>query len=145
MLGQSLRASRQSLVRLAKQQSATTFRRTFVTPTAVRQADLVQDLYLRELKSYKAPAVKASDSEGHVQKFALPQAPASPEEADIASQLSAYETQEVEVEGQAEAGAAPVEDWYDTHFLAATSSTTSTDHNPRFDESELADEEPAHH
>ncbi|KAI5255707.1 hypothetical protein E4T42_01840 [Aureobasidium subglaciale] len=157
MLGQSLRASRQSLVRLAKQQSATTFRRTFVTPTAVRQAfgqllidvlpaaDLVQDLYLRELKSYKAPAVKASDSEGHVQKFALPQAPASPEEADIASQLSAYETQEVEVEGQAEAGAAPVEDWYYTHFLVETFSTTSADHNPRFDESELADEEPAHH
>ncbi|KAG9548627.1 hypothetical protein KCU61_g4684, partial [Aureobasidium melanogenum] len=126
MLGQSLRASRQSLVRLAKQQSATTFRRTFVTPTAVRQADLVQDLYLRELKAYKPPTVKASDSEGQVQKFSLPQAPASPEEADIASQLSAYESQEVEVEGQStEAGGAPVEDW--------------------FDESELADEEPAHH
>ncbi|KAG9968608.1 hypothetical protein KCU78_g24180, partial [Aureobasidium melanogenum] len=68
----------------------------------------------------------ASDSEGQVQKFSLPQAPASPEEADIASQLSAYESQEVEVEGQStEAGGAPVEDW--------------------FDESELADEEPAHH
>ncbi|KAH0291959.1 hypothetical protein M436DRAFT_53919 [Aureobasidium namibiae CBS 147.97] len=126
MLGQSLRASRQSLLRVAQQQSATTFRRTFVTPTAVRQADLVQDLYLRELKAYKPPTVKASDAEGQVQKFALPQAPASPEEADIASQLSAYEAQEVEVEGQStEAGAAPVEDW--------------------FDESELADEEPAHH
>lgn len=76
-------------------------------------ADLVQDLYLRELKAYKPPTVKASDSEGQVQKFALPQAPASPEEADIASELSAYETQEVEVEGQStESGAAPVEDWY---------------------------------
>ncbi|KAI4722778.1 hypothetical protein E4T48_00843 [Aureobasidium sp. EXF-10727] len=145
MLGQSLRASRQSLVRLAKQQSATTFRRTFVTPTAVRQADLVQDLYLRELKAYKPPTVKASDSEGQVQKFSLPQAPASPEEADIASQLSAYETQEVEVEGQAEAGAAPVEDWYHSykpHILSRTPPLTAI---PRFDESELADEEPAHH
>jgi hypothetical protein len=90
-------------------------------------ADLVQDLYLRELKAYKAPTVKASDSEGQVQKFALPQAPASPEEADIASQLSAYETQEVEVEGQAEAGAAPIEDWYRSHNPDALSRTTTTD------------------
>jgi hypothetical protein len=91
-------------------------------------ADLVQDLYLRELKAYKPPTVKASDSEGQVQKFALPQAPASPEEADIASQLSAYETQEVEVEGQAEAGAAPIEDWYRSHNSDAPLRTTTTDY-----------------
>jgi F-type H+-transporting ATPase subunit h len=70
-------------------------------------ADIVQDLYLKELKAYKAPAVKASDSEGHVQKFSIPAAPPSPEEADIASELKAYE-------GQAAAGAAPVEqDWFE--------------------------------
>ena len=83
---------------------------------SLRTADLVQDLYLRELKAYKPPTVKASDSEGQVQKFALPQAPASPEEADIASQLSAYETQEVEVEGQSTEAGAPVEDWYYSHL-----------------------------
>jgi F-type H+-transporting ATPase subunit h len=77
-------------------------------------ADIVQDLYLKELKAYKAPAVKASDSEGHVQKFSIPAAPPSPEEADIASELKAYESQVPEVEGQAEAGAAPVEqDWFE--------------------------------
>lgn len=77
-------------------------------------ADLVQDLYLRELKAFKPTPIKASDSEGQVQTFTAPKAPQSPEEADIASQLSAYESQEVEVEGQStEAGAAPVEqDWY---------------------------------
>lgn len=79
-------------------------------------ADLVQDLYLRELKAYKVPQVKANDAEGHVQTFAIPKAPASPEETDIASELNAYETQAVDVEGAAtgEDGAAlPEEDWFE--------------------------------
>lgn len=67
-------------------------------------ADLVQDLYLRELKAYKIPTVKASDSEGHVQKFSAPKAPKSPEETDIANELKAYEAQAVDVEGQVEGG-----------------------------------------
>jgi len=81
----------------------------------VRAADLVQDMYLRELKAYKVPTVKASDAEGHVQHFTVPKAPASPEEADIASELSAYESQVPEVEGQSAEGgeAAPVENWFD--------------------------------
>jgi F-type H+-transporting ATPase subunit h len=115
MLAQSLRVSRQALVRVARQQSALVSRRTFILPTAVRQADLVQDLYLRELKNYKPAPVKATDAEGHVQKFTIPKTPASPEEADLASQLKAYETQQVELEGQAtEGSAAPVEeDWFE--------------------------------
>lgn len=84
------------------------------TPANHCSADLVQDLYLKELKAYKTPAVKPNDSEGHVQTFHIPSAPQSPEEADIAKDLSAYETQVPEVEGQAEGGAAaPVEDWFD--------------------------------
>ncbi|KAF2803692.1 uncharacterized protein BDZ99DRAFT_491438 [Mytilinidion resinicola] len=114
MLAQSLRASRQSLARVAWQQGVAVSRRTFITPTAVRQADLVQDLYLRELKNYKPTPVKASDAEGHVQTFSIPKAPPSPEESDIASDLKSYETQQVEIEGQAESGAAPVEeDWFE--------------------------------
>jgi F-type H+-transporting ATPase subunit h len=75
----------------------------------------VQDLYLRELKSYKPPTLKASDAEGHVQKFTIPKAPASPEESDIANELKAYESQQVELEGTStEGGAAPVEqDWFE--------------------------------
>lgn len=78
-------------------------------------ADLVQDMYLRELKNYKPTPIKPSDAEGQVQKFAMPQAPKSPEEADISNDLKAYETQQVEVEGQSsESGAAPVEqDWFE--------------------------------
>lgn len=78
-------------------------------------ADPVQDLYLRELKAYKPTPLKANDADEHVQKFSAPAAPKSPEEANLASELSAYESQEVEVEGQAAAGeAAPVEEsWFE--------------------------------
>ncbi|KAL1799744.1 hypothetical protein ACET3X_000086 [Alternaria dauci] len=115
MIAQSIRASRQALVRVARQQPAFVARRTFITPSAVRSADLVQDLYLRELKNYKVPEVKASDAEGHVQKFTVPKAPASPEETDIANELKAYETQAVDVEGaQGEDDAVlPQEDWFE--------------------------------
>jgi len=74
---------------------------------------LVQDLYLKELKAYKAPAVKPNDAEGHVQKFKIPQTPQSPEEQNLAQDLSAYETQTVDVEGSTADGAPAVEeDWF---------------------------------
>jgi F-type H+-transporting ATPase subunit h len=76
---------------------------------------LVQDLYLRELKNYKVPQVKAGDADAHVQKFSIPAAPKSPEEADIASELNAYETQQPDVgsEATAEDGQVlPEEDWF---------------------------------
>lgn len=77
-------------------------------------ADLVQDIYIRELKAYKLPPVKPSDSEGHVQKFSAPKTPASPEESDLAKDLAAYEKQEVEVEGQSAGGATvPEDDWFE--------------------------------
>lgn len=114
MLAQTIRASRLSVGRLA-QRNAVMARRTYLTPTAVRQADLVQDMYLRELKNYKPTPVKPTDAEGHVQKFAVPKAPQSPEESDLASELKEYEAQQVEVEGQAATGeTAPVEeDWFE--------------------------------
>jgi len=73
-------------------------------------------MYLRELKNYKAPQVKATDAEGQVQKFAVPKLPPSPEEGDLASELKAYETQQVELEGSASSGSGvgPVEeDWFE--------------------------------
>ena len=77
-------------------------------------ADLVQDLYMKELKAYKIPPVKAGDADAHVQKFSPPKAPKSPEEAEIANELKAYEAQTVEIEGQAEGGAAVEEvDWFE--------------------------------
>lgn len=83
----------------------------------VSPADLVQELYLKELKAYKPAPIKASDADAHVQKFSAPKPPTSPEESNIANDLKAYETQEVEVEGQAAAGeASPVEqDWFEDY------------------------------
>ncbi|RFU32142.1 hypothetical protein B7463_g4173, partial [Scytalidium lignicola] len=116
MLAQTFRASRSSIARIARQQATgMVAKRTFITPTAIRQADLVQDLYLKELKGYKAPAIKPTDADGHVQIFTPPKPPVSPEETDIASELQAYEASAVEIEGQAEGGsAAEVEqDWFE--------------------------------
>ena len=77
-------------------------------------ADLVQNLYLDAIKNHKPTPIKPSDAEGHVQKFAMPASPPSPEETDLAKDLKAYEEQAVEVEGQAEQGKAqPVEDWFE--------------------------------
>ena len=77
-------------------------------------ADLVQNLYLESIKAHKPTPTKPSDAEGHVHKFAMPAAPQSPEEANLSSELKAYEEQAVEVEGQAAPGeAAPVEDWFE--------------------------------
>lgn len=78
-------------------------------------ADLIQDLYLKELKSYKPPPTKASDAEGHVQKFSPPAPPKSPEETNLASELKAYDESEVEVEGQSSSGEtqAVVEDLFE--------------------------------
>ena len=80
--------------------------------TVICEADIVQDLYIRELKAYKLPPVKPSDAEGHVHKFSPPKPPKSPEEGDIANDLKTYEAQQVEVEGnEGGQGAAGGEDW----------------------------------
>ncbi|KAE9981228.1 hypothetical protein BLS_001667 [Venturia inaequalis] len=114
MFSQSIRAARPLVTRMVRPTMAA--RRSIMTPTAVRSADLVQELYLRELKSYKPSPVKATDADGHVQKFSVPAAPKSPEEGDLANDLKSYETQTVELEGSSSGpgGAAPVEeDWFE--------------------------------
>jgi F-type H+-transporting ATPase subunit h len=73
-------------------------------------------MYLKELKAYKPPPIKASDSEGHVQKFSAPKTPKSPEETDIANELKAYEASSVDLVGSegSEEGSAPIEqDWFE--------------------------------
>ncbi|KAM5355808.1 hypothetical protein ACJ41O_002454 [Fusarium nematophilum] len=90
--------------------------RGFIAPTVSRRADFVQELYLRELKAYKTPAVKESDSDGQVQTFSIPKTPASPEETDLAGNLKEYESMAVEIEGQdaaaqSSSGTAEVADW----------------------------------
>ncbi|KAL8963763.1 MAG: hypothetical protein Q9193_000010 [Seirophora villosa] len=90
--------------------------RNFSTPNSRLRVDLVQDLYLREIRSYKAPSLKASDAEGHVQKFSVPKAPRSPDEGDIAQDLKDYENQQVDLEGLADPSE-PYDDWFDEAWL----------------------------
>ena len=76
----------------------------------------MQELYLKELKAYKAPAVRDADAAGQVATFNEPAAPRSPEEADLAASLKEYEGMAVDVEGadagaDAAAGTPVVEDW----------------------------------
>lgn len=85
-------------------------------PSPPNLADFVQELYLKELKAYKTPAVKESDAHGQVLAFNQPKVPKSPEETDLASSLKEYESMAVEVEGQEGADSKPgataaVEDW----------------------------------
>ncbi|KAL8694677.1 MAG: hypothetical protein Q9218_000688 [Villophora microphyllina] len=86
-----------------------------VTRASRSPGDLVQDLYLKELRAYKPPPIKPSDSEGHVQKFSAPKPPQSPDESDIAKDLKVYEDQQVELEGQTATGeaGAPEESWFE--------------------------------
>ncbi|UPK99595.1 hypothetical protein LCI18_010530 [Fusarium solani-melongenae] len=90
--------------------------RGFIAPTVSRRADFVQELYLKELKAYKIPAVKETDSEGQVQTFNAPKTPTSPEETDLAGNLKEYESMAVEIEGQdasaqTASGTPEVADW----------------------------------
>ncbi|KAI5280324.1 hypothetical protein KEM54_003746, partial [Ascosphaera aggregata] len=84
--------------------------------------DLLRDLYIREIRAYKAPQVKASDADAHVHKFNIPPPPPSPEEANLASELTEYKSQTVEVEGQAASSEiAPVEhDWFEDDWEEET-------------------------
>ncbi|KIW19799.1 hypothetical protein PV08_00374 [Exophiala spinifera] len=104
-MAQSLRASTRLVARLSSRAMPLT-RRSFTISSAARMPDLVQDLYLKELKAYKPPPQKASDAEGQVQKFTPPPTPNSPEETNLASEMQDYESQAVEIEGQAAAGEA---------------------------------------
>ncbi|KAH6610460.1 hypothetical protein Trco_000480 [Trichoderma cornu-damae] len=114
MLSQLSRTSRAVAARAARANAVQV--RGFIAPTVSRRADFVQELYLKELKAYKVPLVKEADAEGQVQVFAMPKAPASPEEANLADSLKAYESMAVEIEGQDASaqttnGVAQLPDW----------------------------------
>ncbi|TFK68000.1 hypothetical protein BDN72DRAFT_842403 [Pluteus cervinus] len=73
--------------------------RAFSSTTTARK-DLVQDLYLREIKAYK-PAPVAKDAHvGVVKAYTLPPTPKPPVlPTDLAAELSAYDAAEPGVAG----------------------------------------------
>ncbi|KAL0094853.1 ATP synthase complex subunit H-domain-containing protein [Phycomyces blakesleeanus] len=67
-----------------------------IASTSVMQKDVVQELFLKELKGYK-PAPAAKEDESVVKDIKLPTPPVSPEvDADLAEQLAAYDSEPVE-------------------------------------------------
>ncbi|KAJ7717565.1 ATP synthase complex subunit H-domain-containing protein [Mycena metata] len=68
--------------------------RAFSASVAARK-DIVQDLYLKEIKAYKAPPVAKDAHVGVVKAYAMPPAPKAPAlPTDLASELSAYDSSE---------------------------------------------------
>jgi len=66
--------------------------------TAIRGADLVQELYLRELKNYKPKPVSSEEMAEQTRKFTTPKAPAIPAvEGSGSDDVEAYAAAEVEV------------------------------------------------
>jgi len=66
----------------------------FSTSAAARK-DFVQELYIKELKSYKAPPAAKDAHVGVVKSFSAPSTPKPPTlPADLASELSAYDAAE---------------------------------------------------
>ncbi|EHY58885.1 ATP synthase F0 subcomplex subunit H atp14 [Exophiala dermatitidis] len=124
-MAQSLRASTRVLARMSFRTMQAP-RRSFAVSSVSKMPDLIQDLYLKELRAYKPAPQKASDAEGHVQKFTPPPPPKSPEETNLASEMKEYEEQVVEVEGQSAAGETQAEEDF-------------------FEDIEEDDDEPAHH
>jgi len=116
MFSRSLRASRSAFLTHCLRQPVT-LRRNFITPTFTRR-DIIKDLYLRELSIYRPPVVKLTDAEGQVKSWKSPTPPSLPLEAvgDLAAELAAYESQEVETESTTAEGGNQVnteEDWFE--------------------------------
>ncbi|AFR95157.1 F-type H+-transporting ATPase subunit H [Cryptococcus neoformans C23] len=89
-----------SILRLSAQKAPMAFARSF-SVSAVKM-DLVQDLYVNQLKSYK-PAAKAADAHvGSVRSFTAPKAPSAPAlPTDLASELSKFDAEEPTIGGSA--------------------------------------------
>lgn len=87
-----------------------------MSATPARRADIIQDLYVKEVKAFKAPVLTAADATGSVKEWSTPSSPAAPAvEGDVAAELSEYESSAVEVETakpSESAADASAEDWF---------------------------------
>ncbi|KAJ7657864.1 ATP synthase complex subunit H-domain-containing protein [Mycena polygramma] len=68
--------------------------RAFSSSAAARK-DLVQELYLKEIKAYKPPPAAKDAHVGVVKAYSMPPVPKAPAlPTDLASELSAYDSSE---------------------------------------------------
>ncbi|KAF8918370.1 ATP synthase complex subunit H-domain-containing protein [Mucidula mucida] len=80
---------------ILRQAARTAVRSRPFSSTAAARKDLVQDLYLKELKAYKPTPATQDAHVGLVKTFSAPIAPQAPAlPSDLASELSAYDASE---------------------------------------------------
>lgn len=81
----------------------------------IAPTDIIQDLYIKELKAFKPTPISAKDAEGATRPWKKPVAPAAPGlEVDAASELASYESADVEVAAPSKntAGEQVSEEWF---------------------------------
>jgi len=94
-----------SVARVARPQTS----RAFSVNTVARK-DLVQAIYVQELKGYKAPIVAKDAHVGNVKEFSAPSSPTPPSlPTDLASELAAYEQSEPTIAEVTQASATPAD------------------------------------
>jgi F-type H+-transporting ATPase subunit h len=81
---------------------STVVRRTFASSSAVRK-DLVQDLYIKELKGYKPKPLAKDAHVGVVKAYSTPSVPKPPTlPTDLSAELTAYDASNPTVDTKAE-------------------------------------------
>ncbi|KAL4062296.1 ATP synthase complex subunit H-domain-containing protein [Scleroderma yunnanense] len=95
------------MLRLLRARSTRTF-----SSSASSRRDIVQELYIRELKSYQPPPALKDAHVGAVKLFALPQPPQPPTlPVDLAAELAAYDAAEPTKADEPAVKGAAVEDF----------------------------------
>ncbi|ODV61746.1 F1F0 ATP synthase subunit h ASCRUDRAFT_75039 [Ascoidea rubescens DSM 1968] len=86
--------------------------------SSMARRNLLQDLYINELKAYKPTPLSAADAEGNVKPFTLPAAPKVPSpELDLSTDLDAFKAQAVETESATHEVSASSENAADDWFV----------------------------
>lgn len=84
--------------------------------SSASRLDLVQNLYLSEIKSFKPKPLTEKDAEGSVLPWSVPAVPKPPSVEGSASEVDAYAAEPVEVETKAAGASASEpsvgEDWF---------------------------------
>ncbi|KAI0371012.1 hypothetical protein BV20DRAFT_966124 [Pilatotrama ljubarskyi] len=84
-----------AILRQASSVARTATRSCAFSTSAAARKDLVQEIYLQQLRSYKPPAPPKDAHVGVVKPYSIPPAPQAPAlPADLASELSAYDAAE---------------------------------------------------
>ncbi|KAL1925092.1 uncharacterized protein VTP21DRAFT_4746 [Calcarisporiella thermophila] len=69
--------------------------RAFTSPSSPVRKDLVQDIYIKQIKSYKPAPEEKGAEQGQVKELHIPAAPQPPQiESDLTADLQAYQQED---------------------------------------------------